>query len=51
VAEADEFLELRFAHDGVSKRRLTFVAHGERYEKIVQKFKRSIRIPQFRPTR
>ena len=41
VAEADEFLEIRMAHGGASKRQLTFVSHGERYEKIVQKFKRS----------
>jgi tRNA threonylcarbamoyladenosine biosynthesis protein TsaE len=41
VAEADEFLEIRIVHGGASKRQLTFVGHGERYEKIVQKFKRS----------
>jgi tRNA threonylcarbamoyladenosine biosynthesis protein TsaE len=41
VTEADEFLEIRIAHRGASKRQLTFVGHGERYEKIVQKFKRS----------
>jgi tRNA threonylcarbamoyladenosine biosynthesis protein TsaE len=40
-AEADEFLEVRIVHRGGSKRQLTFVGHGERYEKIVQKFKRS----------
>jgi tRNA threonylcarbamoyladenosine biosynthesis protein TsaE len=39
--EVDEFLELKIAHAGTSKRQLTFVGHGERYEKIVQKFKRS----------
>jgi tRNA threonylcarbamoyladenosine biosynthesis protein TsaE len=41
AAEADEFLEIRIAHSGGSKRQLTFVGHGERYEKMVQKFKRS----------
>ncbi|HEV8721315.1 MAG TPA: tRNA (adenosine(37)-N6)-threonylcarbamoyltransferase complex ATPase subunit type 1 TsaE [Candidatus Binatia bacterium] len=41
AADADEFLEIRIAHGGGSKRQLTFVGHGERYEKIVQKFKRS----------
>jgi tRNA threonylcarbamoyladenosine biosynthesis protein TsaE len=33
--EADEFLEVRFAHDGGDRRRLEFVAHGERYESIL----------------
>jgi tRNA threonylcarbamoyladenosine biosynthesis protein TsaE len=41
VAEADEFLEIRIVHGGASNRQLTFVGHGERYEKIVQTFKRS----------
>jgi tRNA threonylcarbamoyladenosine biosynthesis protein TsaE len=42
AAEADEFLEIKIAHGGGSKRQLTFVGHGERYETIVQKmFKRS----------
>ncbi|HEY3167836.1 MAG TPA: tRNA (adenosine(37)-N6)-threonylcarbamoyltransferase complex ATPase subunit type 1 TsaE [Candidatus Binatia bacterium] len=41
AADADEFLEIRIAHGGGSKRQLTFVGHGERYEKIVQKLKRS----------
>jgi tRNA threonylcarbamoyladenosine biosynthesis protein TsaE len=41
AAEADEYLEVAIAHAGGSKRRLTFVGHGDRYEKIVQKFKRS----------
>ena len=39
--EVDEYLELKIAHGGGTKRQLTFIAHGERYEKIVQKFKRS----------
>jgi tRNA threonylcarbamoyladenosine biosynthesis protein TsaE len=41
AADADEFLEIRIAHGGESKRQLTFVGHGERYEKMVQKLKRS----------
>jgi tRNA threonylcarbamoyladenosine biosynthesis protein TsaE len=41
TAEADEYLEVEIAHAGGSKRRLTFVGHGDRYENIVQKFKRS----------
>jgi len=39
AAELDEYLELRIAHGGGSKRELTFVAHGERYEKILEKLK------------
>jgi len=41
AADADEFLEIKIAHGGGSKRQLTFVGHGERYEEIVQKLKRS----------
>jgi tRNA threonylcarbamoyladenosine biosynthesis protein TsaE len=32
----DEFLELRIAHAGRSKRELQFVAHGERYEHLLE---------------
>jgi hypothetical protein len=32
----DEFLELRIAHAGRSKRELKFVAHGERYEQLLE---------------
>ena len=39
--EVDEYLELKIAHGGGTKRQLTFVGHGERYEKMVQKLKRS----------
>lgn len=39
AAELDEYLELRIAHGGGAKRELTFVAHGERYEKILEKLK------------
>jgi len=41
AADADEFLEIKIAHGGGSKRQLTFAGHGERYEEIVQKLKRS----------
>lgn len=41
ATEADEYLEIRIAHGGGSKRELTFVGHGERYDKLVQEFKRS----------
>jgi tRNA threonylcarbamoyladenosine biosynthesis protein TsaE len=37
LAEADEFLEIRIAHRGGSKRQLTFVGHGERYDRILEK--------------
>jgi tRNA threonylcarbamoyladenosine biosynthesis protein TsaE len=37
--EVDEYLELRLAHAGGSKREITFVAHGERFEKILEKLK------------
>jgi tRNA threonylcarbamoyladenosine biosynthesis protein TsaE len=37
--EVDDYLELRILHAGRSKREITFIAHGERYEKIVEKLK------------
>lgn len=37
ATELDEYLELRIAHAGGSKRELTFVAHGEHYEQILAK--------------
>ena len=36
--EIDEYLEVRIAHRGGVQRELTFVAHGERYEKIIEEF-------------
>jgi tRNA threonylcarbamoyladenosine biosynthesis protein TsaE len=39
AAELDEYLELRIKHGGGSKRELTFVANGARYEKILAKLK------------
>jgi len=39
--EVDEYLEIKFAHRGVAQRELTFIAHGERYEKIIEEFKSS----------
>lgn len=35
--EVDEFLEIRLAHAGPTARELTFVAQGERYEKLIEK--------------
>jgi tRNA threonylcarbamoyladenosine biosynthesis protein TsaE len=34
--EVDEYLELRIAHGGGNRRQLTFIAHGERYEVLLQ---------------
>lgn len=34
--EVDEYLELRIAHGGGNRRELTFIAHGERYELLLQ---------------
>jgi tRNA threonylcarbamoyladenosine biosynthesis protein TsaE len=44
--EVGEFFEVNLAHVAVNRRRVTFAAHGERYERMlkelkVQKFKRS----------
>jgi tRNA threonylcarbamoyladenosine biosynthesis protein TsaE len=37
--EVDEWLEIKLAHAGRSGRELTFVAHGERYEKILDRLR------------
>ena len=37
--EMDEYLEIALAHLGGAKRQLKFVAHGERYEKILDQIK------------
>ena len=34
--EADEFLELKIDHAGKSHRELTFLAHGSRYQKLME---------------
>jgi tRNA threonylcarbamoyladenosine biosynthesis protein TsaE len=34
--EVKEFLEVNLAHAGVNRRRVTFAAHGERYERMLQ---------------
>jgi tRNA threonylcarbamoyladenosine biosynthesis protein TsaE len=41
AGEADEYLEISLAHLGGAKRELKFVAHGERYEKIIEQLKGS----------
>jgi len=37
--EVDEYLELRMTHAGGNRRKLTFVAHGERYERIIRRLR------------
>ena len=37
--EVDEHLELRIAHGGGNRRELTFVAHGQRYERLLEELK------------
>jgi tRNA threonylcarbamoyladenosine biosynthesis protein TsaE len=37
--EIDEFLEIRLSHAGRTARELTFVPHGERYEKMTEKLR------------
>jgi tRNA threonylcarbamoyladenosine biosynthesis protein TsaE len=37
--EVDDYLELRIAHRGGNKRELTFVAHGQRYEQLLEELK------------
>ena len=39
--EVDDYLELRIAHDGGNRRELTFIAHGERYERLIEKLKQA----------
>jgi tRNA threonylcarbamoyladenosine biosynthesis protein TsaE len=41
--EVDAYLEVNIAHAGGAKRRITFTAHGERYEPIVRGLKASAR--------
>jgi len=37
--EVDEYLEIRIAHGGGNRRELTFVAHGLRYEQLIEELK------------
>jgi tRNA threonylcarbamoyladenosine biosynthesis protein TsaE len=37
--EVDEYLELRMTHGGGNRRKLNFIAHGERYEQLLAEFK------------
>jgi tRNA threonylcarbamoyladenosine biosynthesis protein TsaE len=47
AAEKDEFLEVNLAHTGTNRRRLTFAAHGERYERILD----SLKVQEFKGSR
>ena len=42
AGEVDDYLEIRMAHAGRTGRELTFVAHGERYERILDQLRNSI---------
>src|SRR5262249_49286237 len=37
--EVDEYLEVKIAHAGGSNRELVFTAYGERYERLLERFK------------
>ena len=39
-AEVDEYLEVKMTHAGRTERELTFIAHGERYEEILNELRR-----------
>jgi tRNA threonylcarbamoyladenosine biosynthesis protein TsaE len=38
--EVDEYLELKIAHGGGTKRQLTFVGHGERYGDLIEELRK-----------
>jgi tRNA threonylcarbamoyladenosine biosynthesis protein TsaE len=40
AAEVDEYLELKLAHAGTTARELSFLAHGERYEQLLEGLKK-----------
>jgi tRNA threonylcarbamoyladenosine biosynthesis protein TsaE len=39
MGETEEFLEVHLAHAGANRRRLTFSAHGDRYERLLERLK------------
>jgi tRNA threonylcarbamoyladenosine biosynthesis protein TsaE len=41
AGEVDEWLELRIAHGNANTRELTFTAHGERYEALLEALKKT----------
>jgi tRNA threonylcarbamoyladenosine biosynthesis protein TsaE len=42
ATEVDEYLELKIAHASATARELTFSAHGERYERLLQELKKMV---------
>jgi tRNA threonylcarbamoyladenosine biosynthesis protein TsaE len=42
ATEVDEYLELKIAHASATARELTFSAHGERYEQLLQELKKMV---------
>jgi tRNA A37 threonylcarbamoyladenosine biosynthesis protein TsaE len=41
TAEVDDYLEVRLAHAGGGQREITFTAHGQRYEQLLESLKES----------
>jgi tRNA threonylcarbamoyladenosine biosynthesis protein TsaE len=41
AAEVDEYLAVRIAHAGKTQREIVFVAHGERYERLIEALRQS----------
>ncbi|MGH7795791.1 MAG: tRNA (adenosine(37)-N6)-threonylcarbamoyltransferase complex ATPase subunit type 1 TsaE [Candidatus Binatia bacterium] len=41
AAEVDDYLEVRVVHGGGARRQITFTAHGDRYEQLIEKLKES----------
>jgi len=38
--EVDEYLELHIAHGGGNRRQIDFIAHGQRYERLLEELKK-----------
>ncbi len=49
--EVDAYLEVRIAHAGGSKRELKFIAHGERYETIVDQLIKKSGVQKFKSSK
>jgi tRNA threonylcarbamoyladenosine biosynthesis protein TsaE len=49
--EVDAYLEVRIAHAGGSKREVKFVAHGERYETMVDQLIRKSGVQKFKTSK
>ena len=48
AAEVDDHLEVRLAHAGGGHREITFTAHGQRYEQLLESLKRARAAGAFR---